>query len=312
MAIQYSDYAAWQRNSINEIPAEHASYWKTVCNELPMIDLPTDRPRPTFQTYSGATEFLQISPTTTAALKALSDAQNATPFMTMVAAFVTLLHSYSGQEDIVIGGVSNGRHHTETMGLLGCFLNTIPIRCAFSKNLSFTDLLSIVRKAVLGALSHEVPFELLVQQFAQGRDPSRTPLVQVLIVVEPPLNALQPEWGFSYMDVDTGVTKFDLELGLDDRPEGLTGRFIYNTDLFQKATVALLKSRWLELLNRITANPQQRLSDLTRSLSSDGEPKMLLPPNEWNATTTNYPRNKAIHELFRETYRLIPRPSRLS
>ena len=306
LAIQYPDYANWQRSTIKGISPEQLSYWKTVCDELPVIDLPTHRSRPAVQTYSGATEFLQISSATTSALKALSDAQGTTPFMTMVAAFMTLLHSYTGQEDIVVGGVSNGRQHTETMGLLGCFLNTVPIRCAFSKDLPFTDLLSRIRKATLDALSHEVPFELLVQRFAQGRDPSRAPLIQVLIVVEPPLDGLQREWGFSYMDVDTGVAKFDLELGLDDRPEGLTGRFIYNTDLFQKETIALLKSRWLRLLDRIATNPQQRLSDLTRTLLPNHTPAVELPRDEWNATTTDYPRDATIHELFEEQAKAHP------
>jgi acyl carrier protein len=284
LAIQYPDYSNWQRSTIKGISPEQLSYWKTVCEELPVIDLPTDRSRPAVQTYSGATESLQISPATTFALKALSDAQGTTPFMTMVAALMTLLHSYTGREDIVVGGVSNGRQHTETMGLLGCFLNTVPIRCAFSKDLSFTDLLSRIRKATLDALSYEVPFELLVQRFAQGRDPSRAPLVQVLIVVEPPLDGLQREWGFSYMDVDTGVTKFDLELALDDRPEGLAGRFNYNTDLFQKETIALLKSRWLQLLDRIVANPEQRLSDLAQAVLSTHTQDVDLPRDEWNAT----------------------------
>lgn len=200
----------------------------------------------------------------------------------------------------MVGGVSNGRQHTETMGLLGCFLNTVPIRCAFSKDLPFTDLLLRIRKATLDALSHEVPFELLVQRFAQGRDPSRAPLIQVLIVVEPPLDGLQPEWGFSYMDVDTGVTKFDLELGLDDRPEGLAGRFNYNTDLFHKETIALLKSRWLQILDRIATNPEQRLSDLTQSVLSTHTPDVDLGRDEWKARTTDCPLNATVNEPLEE------------
>ncbi len=212
-------------------------------------------------------EIFQISPATTAALKVLSQEQGATLFMTMTAAFMALLHGETGQEDIVVGGVSSGRHHEETMNLLGCFLNTVAIRCAFSKNLPFTDLLARVRSATLGALSHdEVPFELLVQKLTRTRDPSRAPLVQALIVVEPPLEPLQEGWAFTHMDVDPGTVKFDLQLGLDDRAEGFNGQFIYNTDLFERETIKVLKSRWLELLDRIVAAPAQSVRDLTAAV----------------------------------------------
>ena len=306
LPIQYPDYAVWQRDSIKEIAPEHLSYWQTVCDDLPVLDLQTDRPRPPRQTYAGASEFLQIPPATTAALKALSQEQGATPFMTMVASFITLLHGYSGQEDIVIGGITSGRQQTETMGLLGCFMNTVPIRCAFSKDLPFTDLLTRVRSATLGALSHdEVPFELLVQKFAQKRDLSRAPLLQVLIVVEPPLDPLRDGWGFTHMDVETGTAKFDLQLGLDDRPEGLTGRFIYNTDLFDRPTIKLLKSRWLQLVDHVAAAPTRRVRDLTSAVWGDAdEGEKPLP--EWNDTRTNYPREASIHELFEEQARRRP------
>src|SRR6267143_2727855 len=159
LPIQYPDYAAWQRDSFKEIPPEQLSYWQTVCDDLPVLELRTDHPRPAAQTYAGAVEIFQISPATTAALKVLSQEQGATLFMTMTAAFMALLHGETGQEDIVVGGVSSGRSHQETMNLLGCFLNTVAIRCAFSKSLPFTDLLARTRNATLGALSHdEVPF----------------------------------------------------------------------------------------------------------------------------------------------------------
>ena len=324
LPIQYPDYAAWQRDSIKQIPPEQLSYWQAVCEDLPVLDLKTDRPRPALQTYAGAIESFQISPSGTTALKAMSQEQGVTPFMTMVAAFTALLHGYTGQEDIAIGGVSSGRHDVETEGLLGCFLNTVVIRCAFSKDLPFTDLLARAKTATLGALSHDrVPFELLVQKFARKRDPSRAPLVQALIVVEPPVTPLPEGWAFTHMDVDTGTAKFDLQLELDDRPEGLIGRFIYNSDLFERETIALLKSRWLQLLDRIAAEPTQRLRDLTSSLSpgraearpsggtcfrmsGEREENQQQPLSEWNATRTNYPRDATIHEIFQEQARHTP------
>ncbi len=308
LPIQYPDYAVWQRDSIQEIPPEHLSFWKRICNDLPVLDLQTDHPRPASQTYAGAMETFQISAPTAAALRILSHEQGATPFMMMTAAFIVLLHGYTGQEDIVIGGVSSGRHHKETMNLLGCFLNTVVIRSAFSKDLPFTEVLTRVRSATLEALSHdEVPFEMLVQQFASRRDSSRAPLVQTLIVVEPPLDPLKEGWAFTHMDVETGTAKFDLQLGLDDRAEGLTGRFIYNTDLFERRTIEILKARWSKLLDRIAAAPTQRIRELTAEIWRDvpGD-KPHMPLAEWNDTRTNYPRDATIHQVFEEQARQTP------
>jgi amino acid adenylation domain-containing protein len=311
LPIQYPDYAVWQRDSIKEISQEQLSYWETICDDLPVLELKTDHPRPAMQTYAGAMSVFQLSPATTAALKVLSQEQGATLFMTMTAAFMTLLHGYTGEEDIVIGGVSSGRDHVETEGLLGCFMNTLVIRCAFSRDLPFAELLSRARHATLGALSHgEVPFELLVQKFARHRDPSRAPLVQALIVVEPPMTPLKEGWAFTYMDVDAGTAKFDLQLGLDDRPAGLTGNFIYNTDLFERETIEVLKSRWLQLLDRIAVTPTQRVRDLTAAVFREASParnaeqqKLLA---DWNNTRTNYPRDAAIHQVFEEQARRTP------
>lgn len=305
LPIQYADYAAWQRETIKEIPPDQLSYWQTVCADLPVLELKTDHPRPATQTYAGAMELYQISPATTAALKALSQEQGATLFMTMTAAFMALLHGETGQEDIVVGGVSSGRQHEETMNLLGCFLNTVAIRCAFSKDLPFTDLLARVRSATLGALSHDVPFELLVQKLTRKRDPSRPPLVQALIVVEPPLEPLKEGWAFTHMDIDPGTVKFDLQLGLDDRAEGFAGQFIYNTDLFEHETIKVLTSRWLELLDRIAAAPAQRVHDLTAAVWRNLA-ELEKPPLEWSGRRTDYPRDSAIHKIFEEQAQRTP------
>jgi aspartate racemase len=306
LPIQYPDYAIWQRDSLKEIPPEHLSYWQAVCDDLPLLDLKTDHPRPALQTYAGAVEIFQIPAATTAALKVLSQEQNATLFMTMTASFMALLHGYTGQEDIVVGGISSGRNREETTNLLGCFLNTVAIRCAFSKELPFTELLALTRNATLGALSHdEVPFELLVQKFTRKRDPSRAPLVQALIVVEPPLEPLQKGWAFTHMDVETGTAKFDLQLGLDDRAEGFGGQFIYNNDLFERETIKLLQSRWLELLDRIAAAPTQSVRDLTAAVWRDAV-QFEKPPAQWSGTRTDYPRDSAIHKVFEEQAQRTP------
>ncbi|MGI9088547.1 MAG: non-ribosomal peptide synthetase [Chthoniobacterales bacterium] len=301
LPIQYPDYASWQRETFREIPGDQLAYWQRVCRDLPVLDLKADRPRPAVQNYGGAMELFEISARTGAALKSLGQDQNATPFMVMLAAFFALLRARSGQEDIVVGGISSGRQHTETMGLLGCFLNTLPIRCPVSPENSFLDLLARVRRETLGALSHdEVPFELLVQNFARTRDPSRAPLVQVLIVVEPPLDPLPAGWDFTHMDVDTGTAKFDLQLGLDERADGWSGRFIYNSELFARATMEDLRVRWLALLDRIAADPHQSISELTAAETA------TMPPAEWSGRRSDYPRDATIQELFEEQVRRDP------
>ncbi len=299
LPIQYPDFAAWQRDTVREIAPEDLIFWQEALHELPALDLKTNHRRLT-QTYAGAMETFQVPAETAAALKKLSEEQGTTLFITMVAAFVALLHGYTEQEDIVVGGVSSGRHHAETQKLLGCFLNTIPIRCAFAKDAPFTDLLSRARSATLGALSHDtVPFELLVQQFARQRDPGRAPLAQVLIVVEPPLEPLPAGWDFTHLDVETGTAKFDLQLGLDDRAEGLAGSFIYNTELFERETIALLKKRWLKLLQQIAVTPSQSVARLT-SLAWRQAGEAQMPPPEWSGMRTSYPCDTPIHRLFEE------------
>jgi aspartate racemase len=303
LPIQYCDYAAWQRQTIKEIPSEHLSYWKSTLANLPGLNLKADHPRPPSQTYSGAMELFEISGETSAALKALSREQRAATFAVMAAAFTALLHGHSEQEDIVIGGISSGRDRAEMMNLLGCFLNTIPIRCAFSKADRFVDLVTRMRGTVLDVLSHETPFELLVHKFARKRDPRRAPLLQVLMVMEPPLGSLPPGWGFAYMDVKADTAKFDLQLGLEDRARGLAGSFIYNTDLFERETIQLLKSRWLTLLDRIVAAPTETVTKLVAAVWRDTS---SLPPIEWSGTRTDYPRDATIHQVFEQQVARTP------
>jgi amino acid adenylation domain-containing protein len=297
LPIQYADYAAWQRQSLKEIQQQQLSYWQNTLADLPVLNLKTDHPRPRSQTYSGAMELFEVSGETSAALKALSREHRVPPFAVMAAAFTALLHGYTEQGDIVIGGISSGRDRVETMNLLGCFLNAIPIRCAFSKADRFVDLIARVRGTVLETLSHETPFELLVQKFARKRDPSRAPLFQVLMVMEPPLDPLPAGWGFAYMDVKADTAKFDLQLGLEDRDRGLAGSFIYNTDLFERETIQLLKSRWLNLLDRIAAAPTETVSKLVAAVWQDTS---SLPPIEWSGTRTDYPRDATIHQIFEQ------------
>jgi amino acid adenylation domain-containing protein len=302
LPIQYPDFAAWQRAT--PISPEQLEYWEEILRDLPVLDLPGDHPRPAIQRYEGEAVVFALPETTNMALKAIGQEHGATPFMVMVAAFTALLHAYTGGEETVIGGISSGRNRSETRQLLGCFLNTVAIRTAIDPCGSFIDHLARVRQATLGALSHDqTPFQLVVEKFAGPRDPGRAPLFQVLIVVEPPLESLGEGWGFTHMDVDPGTAKFDLQLGLDDRPEGVTGRFIYNRALFERATIETMKDRWLELLARISLSPNDSIQRLTNTLLTGGGKQ---PPPSWNGLRTPYPRNATIQSLFEEQVARAP------
>ena len=298
LPIQYNDFATWQ--TMTPVSTEQVSYWEKTLRDLPALALPNDHPRPARQTFAGGTVRFEVPRPTSAALGSLAQKEGATPFMTMVAAFTALLNGYSGQEEIVIGGISGGRNQSETRTLLGCFLNTLVIRTSLRRELSFVEHLARVKSAVLGALAHgEVPFEILVRKFAGKRDPGCSPLVQALIVLEPPLESLGEGWDFSHMDVDMEAAKFDLQLGLDDRgPEGLTGRFIYNRALFEPATIERLTERWLRLLDQLTASPGQSLGALTHAVFAQAKRSPQSIPREWNGRSSDYPRDASIQELF--------------
>ncbi|PZR74254.1 MAG: non-ribosomal peptide synthetase [Chthoniobacterales bacterium] len=310
LPIQYADYAEWQRGTVERALPKEIPYWKALLEDVPVLDLMKGHPRPAVQTYTGEMEKLQISTEVTAALKALSQEQGVTLFMTIVAAFKVLLHGYTGEEDIVVGSATCGRSHTELEGLLGFFLNTVVIRSRFSREMPFTDLLAKVKGATLESLAHgAVPFELLVNRIVRVRDASRPPLFQVLISVEPPLPPLKEGWGFSQMDVEPGTAKFDLYLELDDRPDGLIGRFTYNTALFDRQTIQLLKARWLKLLDRIAVSATERVCDLTAEVfelskgpSAEERHRLLV---EWNETRTLFP-EEPVHVLIAAQARLTP------
>ncbi|OLE50111.1 MAG: hypothetical protein AUI36_19705 [Cyanobacteria bacterium 13_1_40CM_2_61_4] len=292
---QYADYAHWQREGLQgEALSELMTYWKKqLAGNLPVLELPTDRPRPAVQSFRGAMEPLVLSKTLTDALKALSQREGVTLYMTLLAAFKALLYRYSGQEDILIGSVTSGRNHPELENLMGFFLSTVVLRTNLAGNPTFRELLGRVRDVTLEALSHdEVPFEDLVKELQPQRDPSHNPLFQVLFSLEAPLAPHDSGWALTQFDVDTGAAKYDLYLQLDDRLEGVIGRFIYNTDLFDASTIVRMRGHWQTLLQAIVADAAQHLEALT--LLTDAERRQLL---EWNDTKRPYP-HSCVHELF--------------
>ncbi|MBW4546343.1 MAG: amino acid adenylation domain-containing protein [Symplocastrum torsivum CPER-KK1] len=296
LPIQYADFTLWQRQWLaGEILESQLNYWKQqLRGDLPVLQLPYDRPRPAVQTFRGARQCLTLSKDLTSSLKALSRQEGVTLFMTLLAAFKTLLYRYTEQEDIVVGTVSAGRNRPEIEGLIGFFLNTLVLRTDMSGSPSFRQLLGRVREITLGAYGHEdLPFEKLIQTLQPDRNLSHNPLFQVAFVLEPPMPSLNCGWTMSQLDIQTDTAKLDLTLELDERPEGIIGRFEYNTDLFDASTISRMIDHFQTLLEGIVADPDKRLWELPLLTVAQQQQLMAL-----NNTKADYPLEACIHQLF--------------
>ncbi|NJK48665.1 amino acid adenylation domain-containing protein [Candidatus Gracilibacteria bacterium] len=299
LPIQYADFAHWQRQWLTrEVLDDRLKYWKQKLASAPTIlELPTDRPRPPVQSFRGSTQQFQLDPQLTEQLKSLSQQSGATLFMTLLAAFAILLSRYSNQNDLVIGSPIANRNRSELESLIGFFVNTLMLRIDLKNNPTFGELLEQVRQTALDAYAHQdLPFEKLVEELQPDRDLERNPLVQVVFALQnAPTSSLSlPNLSINLLEFDYRSVRFDLEFHLWDVPEGLSGYFVYNTDLFNKTTIARLARHFQTLLQAVVANPEQHVCSLPL-LSAIEQHKIL---KEWNHTSVNYPQNKCIHQLF--------------
>ncbi|HYV24457.1 MAG TPA: condensation domain-containing protein, partial [Pyrinomonadaceae bacterium] len=283
--IQYADFAHWQRQrSRNEMLADQAAYWKKQLAGTPVLDFPTDRSRPAIQTFRGEQLPFTFSELLSEKLKALSRRERTTLFMTLLAAFQTVLHRYTDQDDLVVGTVKSNRDQPEFEELAGFFLNTLVLRTDLSGNPTFRELLARTRQVTVDALAHgDVPIHSLVKELELERDPSRNPLFQVMFVLEPPLPEPGPGWELSQTEVDTGIARVDLYLELDDRPEGLVGRIRYNTDLFDRESIERLLAHLTTLLEAVVENPERAISDYSLHTSTEDAADRVRPSNCFTA-----------------------------
>jgi amino acid adenylation domain-containing protein len=298
LPIQYADYAVWQRQWMaGDLLDREIAYWRErLADAPPTLELPTDRPRPALQTSAGATHSTQL-PHVLAELKAIGEREGATLFMTLLAAFYTLLYRYSGQTDLVVGTPIANRTRPELEPLIGFFVNTLALRADLSGNPRFVDLLQQVRRVTLDAYAHQdLPFEKLVEALQPERDMRHTPFFQVMFVLQNlPLGALElPDLTLSPLPLAGDQAKFDLTLALAESGPELSADIEYNTDLFDQATIADMAEHWRNLLSAIAADPQARIDELP--LLSAAERERLL--YGWNATATDYPRDATIPQLF--------------
>ena len=307
LPIQYADFAVWQREWLQgEVLETQLSYWKEQLGDHPpVLELPTDRPRPPIESFRGAAQSFLLPETLAEALQALSRQEGVTLFETLLAAFNVLLHRYTGQEDILVGSPIANRNRTEIEGLIGFFANTLVLRTDLAGNPSFRDLLGRVSKVMAGGHAHQdLPFERLVEELQPQRDLSRNPLFQVMFVLEdiPVLFPRRSGPAFTRLEVNRGTAKVDLTLMMERARRGLWGEMEYSTDLFDASTVARLVEHFQALLESAAANPDQRLSDLP--LLTEAEQRQLLV--EWNDTETMYPQDRCIHELFERQVERTP------
>jgi surfactin family lipopeptide synthetase A len=296
LPFQYGDYAVWQRGAANRgVSNPGVEYWKKkLGGALPVLQLPADRSAADAESFRGAMQSFALSRELSDSLRALSRQQGVTLFMTLLAALYALLHRYSGQEDILVGSITAGRSHPGTEKLLGFFLNTVVLRTDLSGGPTFCELLDRTRKTTVEALSNDdVPLDRVLRELHPTRDLSRNPLFRVLLSLEPALSEVEPGWNLTPIDVATGTSKFDLCFVFDDRSEGLSGRLIYSTDLFNAETISRLVECWQTLLHSVVANPDERIAKV--SILAERERHKLLI--ELNETQKSYPLT-LVHQRF--------------
>jgi len=306
LPIQYADFAAWQREWLQgEVLESQLSYWKKQLGGAPaVLNFPTDRPRPARQSYRGARQSIELSSELTQALKALSRKEGVTLYMTLLAGFQILLHRYTGQDDIVVGSPIANRNRIEIEGLIGFFVNTLVLRTDHSGNPTFRELLRSVRETALEAYAHQdLPFEKLVEELRPERDLSRSPLFQMMFVLQnAPARELNSKGlNVSPMRMAGETTKFDLTLSVHEGGSGLRAAVQYATDLFDETTMVRMLAHFETLLESIVSQPHWHIDELP--ILTKPERRQLLT---WSETKETHETDKCLHQVFGEQVKRTP------
>ncbi|EGJ29404.1 MULTISPECIES: non-ribosomal peptide synthetase [Moorena] len=307
LPIQYADFASWQREWLTgEVLEKQLNYWKKQLSGIsPILDIPTNYPRPTEPTFKGGMEYFKLDSYLTQKLKQLSQESGSTLFMTLLAAFFVLLSRYSGQSDLVVGSPIANRNRREIEPLIGMFVNTLVLRADLSDNPTFRKLLERVQKTTLDAYTHQdLPFEKLLGELQTERNLSHNALVQVMFALQ---NNKMEAWNLpglrvSEMEFDFDFTRFDLEVHCWEVSSGIEAYCVYSTDIFEPDTIARMMGHFQTLLEAVVANPEQKVLQLPLMKSSELHQILV----EWNNTKTDYPKDKCIHQLFEEQVEKTP------
>lgn len=308
----YADYVTWQQEMVKSEGERLWTYWqKQLAGELPILNLPTDRPRPRVQSYRGASHHFALPAGLAQRIKQLAQREGVTLYTLLMAAFQVFLYRYSGQDDILVGSPTAGRSKPEFAPIVGYFTSPVVVRGNLRGNPSFHDFLGQMRTTVLEALAHQdFPFGLLVERLHLDRDASRPPLYQATFALQKPqqtthlLNAAgngvsKMNWGgllLSPYELGQYQGRVDLMLEMIEAPEALTATFRYSADLFDGTTIEQMAGRFITLLTGIVDAPQQQVTHLP--LLTPAERAQILV--DWNATEAPYPQDRCVHELFAE------------
>uniref|UniRef100_UPI0011609DC7 non-ribosomal peptide synthetase n=1 Tax=Streptomyces humi TaxID=1428620 RepID=UPI0011609DC7 len=289
LPVQYADFAVWQRRQLTgDVLDEELTYWRQQLADLPVLDLPTDRPRPAVRSTEGAVTRFSVPAHTAEALRTVSREHGTTMFMTLLTAFDVLLGKYAGSEDVVVGTPVANRHRAETEDLIGFFVNTLVIRTDLSGDPTFAELLGRVRETALGAYAHQdLPFEQLVDAVVTERDRSRSPLFQTMFSYG--------TTGGAYVNPGTLPVKCDLALRLVESDDGLLGEVEYSTALFDAGTVERLSGHLVRLLEAVAEDAGQRRVGELPVLSADERDQLV---RGWHGAPAVLPSVGGVHELI--------------
>ncbi len=307
LPIQFADYAVWQRDRMNgDEYKKDLEYWRKRLAGAPFVlDFPTDFPRPPIQNFRGARVYVSYPKSLLDGLKELSRSEGVTMFMTLMAAFKTLIYRYTNQHDVLISTPIGTRLRPETENLVGYLLNLLIVRTDLSGDPTFRELLKREQDACVGAFAHqEVPFGKLVQELKPVQDPSRNPIAQVafLYLDFPEATAMQfLGLTANHIDIDNGASRFDITLAMTETPDGFTVSIEYIRDIFEHERMERMAQHLQVLLSSIIANPDARLSDL--SILTLEEQQQLV---NWNDTAREFSSNLLVHQLFEQQAALHP------
>lgn len=308
LAIQYKDYALWQRSYLTgDVLANQINYWKEKLSGYEMLALPTDYARPNQVDYRGLREYFTINKATSDKLLVLAKAHRTTLHSLLLSCVNILFGKYTGQEDIVVGSPIANRHFHQTAGLVGFFVNAQVNRTLLSATQTYTELIEAVHQEQVASQFHQdLPFEKLVDELGIDRDLSRHPVFQVMFGVQS-FGGVTDDHQRDYFKPFEGsvlgeVAKFDLSIFIDDGNEELKGSISYSTSLFRKSTITRLIAHFQHLLDQLVSTPDQAHSQI--SLLTPVEYEQVVVG--WNATDKAYPKDKTIHELFEEQVAQTP------
>ncbi|WP_372371491.1 amino acid adenylation domain-containing protein [Candidatus Uabimicrobium sp. HlEnr_7] len=307
LQIQYTDFAYWQQNKLQgEIADKQIEYWKhNLANAPPLLNLPTDYPRPKIQKYQGIHENFIIDKELTDSLRNLSKNCSTTIFMTLLAGFKVLLYRYTNEKNICVGSPIANRNHLEIENLIGFFVNTLVLRTQIEQEMTFRQLLLQIKETCLAAYDNQdVPFEKLVNAIQPQRDMSYNPLFQVMFAME---NITQQTLQIEGLivepfEIDHKVAKFDISINLVETAGGMQGILQYNIDLFEQKTIKRMITHFYQILKAIASSPDILLDDID-ILNPQQRNQLLM---EFNNTQVRYPQHKTIHQLFEEQVEKTP------